>query len=175
MHTEQPTTSAAMPSLQAGDDSARVNHWVAAVHQWQLAAEAGDLTAAQRLRGFLQHFGGNSLDHAKVPKRAYQALAICIESAIFGLLAAIAANQTGDAADTVLLWLAWIAWFISAIAGLVFAARSGRLDNDVEQIVAAMPIASVIAKANAIAARLERDAPASTTQASPSLPTGDAA
>jgi len=174
-----PTEDSTPPSttiwLRSGDASARANDWVAAVANWQRAATDGDVAARHRLRGFLQHYGVESLDQARVPRRALQPLAICLEAAVFGLLAAIAANQTGDRIDPILLAIAWIAWTVSAIAGLVFAARSGRLDNDVAATVAAMPIETVISKATLVAARIEPATPEPTLQPSSSVPAGDPA
>ena len=64
-----------------------------------------------------------------VPRRALTPLAICLEAAVLGVLAIIAANRVEGGPSLVLLGFGWAGFAVSAGASLVFAARSGRLDG----------------------------------------------
>ena len=65
----------------------------------------------------------------RLPRRALGALAVCLEAAVLGILAVVAANRVDEGYDPVLLLFGWVAFAVSAIAALVFAAHSGRLDG----------------------------------------------
>ncbi len=74
--------------------------------------------------------GGSGGAGNAVPRRALRPLAICLEAAVFGVLAMVAANRVDGGPDAWLLAMGWTGFAISAIASVVFAAWSGRLDGD---------------------------------------------
>ena len=64
-----------------------------------------------------------------VPRRAIRPLAVCLEAAALGVLAMVAANRVDGGPDPVLLGIGWASFAVSAVASIVFAAWSGRLDG----------------------------------------------
>ena len=66
---------------------------------------------------------------AGLPPRARPPLAVCAAAALIGGLALFAATRREFGESGLLLLLGWTGVAVAAVAALVFAARSGRLDG----------------------------------------------
>jgi hypothetical protein len=112
------------------------------------------------LRAFVRRFGSVEAETpggAGVPRRALQPLAICVEAALLGVLAMIAANRVDGGPDTMLLLLGWLAFAVSGGSAVVFAARSGRMDGSrpAPTLAETADLETIGARAEAIAAGME--------------------
>lgn len=128
--SSEPSTAAAAELLRRGDARAAADDWVGAVELWRAGGRGGAGDAARaRLRGVLERFATERVSEGGVPRRALQPLAICLEGAVLGVLAFIAADRGPTGIDPVLLAVGWVGMAVAAGGALVFAARSGRLDG----------------------------------------------
>lgn len=145
-------------AVRLGDERAEAGDWLGAVRRWRAAAVVGggeqEAAAEQRLRAFVRHVGATDPAADRVPRRAIGSLAICLQAALFGVLTMILGNRVEGGQDAVLLWVGWASFAVAAVAAVVFAARSGRLDGTGSSLAATADPAEVAAHAEAIATRL---------------------
>ena len=124
--------------LRQGDARAAVDDWIGAVELWRAAGRDGAEEAARaRLQRVRERFGTERVSEGGVPRRALQPLAICLEAAVLGVLAFVAADRGRSGIDPVLLAMGWVGMAIAAGGALVFALRSGRLDGSAAPAVVA--------------------------------------
>ena len=150
--------------IRLGDERSEREEWAGAVASWRAAAAAGAMEAADiRLHAFVRQFGAAppAIVSLGLPRRALQPLAICVEAALFGVLAMLAANRVANGPDAVLLGLGWASFAVAAVGAVVFAARSGRLDGGVAdtKFAETADFDTVAGRATEIAARLGTERP----------------
>jgi hypothetical protein len=147
--------------IRLGDERTEVDDWRGAVSAWRAAAASGaDDAAGARLRAFVRRFGpaaAEAAEGAGVPRRALQPLVICVEAALLGVLAMIAANRVDGGPDTILLWLGWLGFAVSGGSAVVFAGRSGKMDGGrtAPAVAETADLETIGARAEAIAAGME--------------------
>ena len=127
-----------LPKVEANSLSREERHRVCDLIGAELAETGFDANSEPLARGLkledlldVINRPNLSLDDATagLPPRARPPLAVCAAAALIGGLALFAATRREFGESGLLLLLGWTGVAVAAVAALVFAARSGRLDG----------------------------------------------